>query len=297
MFFRSEAMTRQYKSRRTVWAVNGGGTRRRRDLLATEEPLQIELRAGGEQRTAAITMRTPGADYDLAAGFLYAEGVICSRHEVANMRYCVDGVQEQQQYNLLAVSLRHERLPELVQLERYFFINSACGVCGKTMLDDLAERELPPLSTSEEALCSPELLHPLPARLRDAQRIFDETGGLHAAALFDLDGKLLTVREDVGRHNALDKLIGWGLRNNQLPFTDKIIMVSGRASYELLHKCRVAGAPIFCAISAPSSLAVELADHFGVTLVGFLRDDRFNIYTHPARIGQPQQAPTLAVGG
>ncbi len=290
-------MARRYKAKRTVWTVNGEGTRRRKDMLATEEPLQIELRAGGEQRTAAITMRTPGSDYDLAAGFLYAEGVIRSRHEIANMRYCVDGEQDQQQYNLLAVTLRREQLPELVQLERYFFINSACGVCGKTMLDDLAARELPALSDHETVICTPKMLHPLPSKLRAAQRIFDETGGLHAAALFDLEGNLLAVREDVGRHNALDKLIGWGLLNKQLPFTDKIIVVSGRASYELLHKCRIAGAPIFCAVSAPSSLAAELADQFGITLVGFLRDDRFNIYTHPARIGEAARMPCLTVSG
>jgi len=280
-------MTRRYKTKRMVWRVDGANVHRRRDLLATEEPLQIELRAGGERRTAAITMRTPGNDYDLAAGFLFAEGLISHQHDVDRMIYCVDGQAGQQQYNFLAVHLRAARLPEMAQLERYFFVNSACGVCGKTVLDDLARRELPPLSPLEEtpSLCAPRVLHGLPAKLRAAQRIFGETGGLHAAALFDLAGNLLALREDVGRHNALDKLIGWGVLNKRAPFSEKIIMVSGRASYELLHKCRVAGAPIFCAVSAPSSLAVELADRFGVTLVGFLRDGRFNIYTHPARIG------------
>ncbi len=280
-------MARRYKTKRTVWRVDGADVRRRRDLLATEEPLQIELQAGEARRTAAITMRTPGNDYDLAAGFLFAEGLIRHRHDVARMIYCVDGQASQQQYNFLSVRLRAGRLPEMAQLERYFFVNSACGVCGKTVLDDLAQRELPSLSHPKDAapLCAPDVLHSLPDGLRAAQRIFDETGGLHAAALFDLAGNLLALREDVGRHNALDKLIGWGLLKRQLPFHDKIIMVSGRASYELLHKCRVAGAPIFCAVSAPSSLAADLADRFGVTLVGFLRDGRFNIYTHPARIG------------
>ena len=281
-------MTRRYKAKRTVWRVDGADVRRRRDLLATEEPLQIELQAGETRRTAAITMRTPGNDYDLAAGFLFAEGLIRHRHEVERMIYCVDGQPGQQQYNFLSVRLRAARLPEMSQLERYFFVNSACGVCGKTVLDDLERRDLPPLPSPDAPLCAPGVLHGLPAGLRQGQRIFDETGGLHAAALFDLAGNLLALREDVGRHNALDKLIGWGLRESRLPFSDKIVMVSGRASYELLHKCRVAGAPIFCAVSAPSSLAADLADRFSVTLVGFLRDGRFNIYTHPARIGAPR---------
>ncbi|MDV7391455.1 formate dehydrogenase accessory sulfurtransferase FdhD, partial [Arthrospira platensis SPKY1] len=169
------------------------------------------------------------------------------------------------------------------QLERHFITNSACGVCGATMLDDLAQRALPEMPTAVALL--PATVSALPAKMRQAQDVFAQTGGLHAAALFDFEGQLLALREDVGRHNALDKLVGWGLLNDHLPFSDKIILVSGRASYELLQKCVVAGAPIFCAVSAPSSLAVSVAQQFGVTLVGFLRGARCNVYTHAQRLG------------
>ena len=253
---------------------------RKHDLLATEEPLELLLRAGPEQRTVAITMRTPGDDYELAAGFLYNEGVIHTKNDLVQMTYCVDG--GQQEYNALRVQLRSESFPALPQLERHFFTTSACGVCGAMMLDDLTARQLSPIPPG------PQLPHTffvgLPDQLRDSQAVFDSTGGLHAAALFDTQGRLLALREDVGRHNALDKLIGWGLLNQQLPFHDKVLMVSGRASYELLQKCYVAGAPIFCAVSAPSSLAVEVAERFGITLIGFLRGNRFNIYTGIERI-------------
>jgi FdhD protein len=275
-------MNRLNKIKRRVWVVENGQARRKNDYLATEEPLEIRLHAGGEERTLAITMRTPGHDYELAAGFLYNEGVIAGKDEITHMIYCVDSRLERQEYNALRVHLSAPALPDLHQLERHFFTNSACGVCGRTMLDALEARELPPLAAG--LTIAPEMLMALPDALRQAQDLFEATGGLHAAALFDTAGRLLALREDVGRHNALDKLVGWGVLNRQLPFTDKLLMVSGRASYELLHKCRVAGAPIFCAVSAPSSLAVDLADRFGVTLVGFLRGNHFNIYTHPQRI-------------
>jgi FdhD protein len=244
--------------------------------------LEIQLRAGDDQRTVAITMRTPGNDYELAAGFLYNEGVIQSKEAITHMIYCVDGQQALQEYNLLRVNLAADHLPDLPQLDRHFFTTSACGVCGRTMLDDLNQRQLPPLSATIQI--TPAIITALPDTLRQAQKLFDSTGGLHAAALFTTEGELLAVREDVGRHNALDKLIGWGLLNKMLPFQDQIILVSGRASYELLQKCRVAGVAIFCAVSAPSSLAVELAESFGITLIGFLRGDRFNVYTGFERI-------------
>jgi FdhD protein len=198
------------------------------------------------------------------------------------MTYCVDG--GQQEYNALRVQLRSDTLPTLPQLDRHFFTTSACGVCGATMLDDLSARQLPAIPAGP--IVPPACFAALPAQLRRSQTLFDSTGGLHAAALFDTQGHLIALREDVGRHNALDKLIGWGLLNDQLPFHDKLLMVSGRASYELLQKCYVAGAPIFCAVSAPSSLAVEVAERFGITLVGFLRADRFNVYTGIERIAQ-----------
>jgi FdhD protein len=274
-------VTRQNKSKRRIWTVENGQMTRKIDHLAGEEPLEILLRAGDQQRTVAITMRTPGNDYELAAGFLHNEGILHDKLEIVQMTYCVNG-DGAQEYNSLRVQLRAERLPELAMLERHFFTTSACGVCGRLMLDELDERELPPIPAGPQV--NPHLLASLPDALRQAQSLFESTGGLHAAALFTAHGQLLAAREDVGRHNALDKLIGWGLLNRQLPFHDRIILVSGRASYELLQKCRVAGAPIFCAVSAPSSLAVELAERFGITLVGFLRGARFNIYTGVERI-------------
>lgn len=275
-------MRRAAHVKRQIWHVEEEQTRRAGDRLAIEEPLEIQLRAGSAQRTLAITMRTPGDDYDLVAGFLYAEGIIAAKHDIAQMVYCVDGQSDRQQYNVLRVTLNAADLPDLPQLDRYFFTNSACGVCGRAMLDDLAARPLSPLAPMPPI--APAVLAGLPAALRRAQQVFDATGGLHAAALFDREGTLLALREDVGRHNALDKLVGWGVRERRLPFDDQVILVSGRASYELLHKCRVAGAALFCAVSAPSSLAVELAQRFGITLVGFLRGSRFNVYSHPERI-------------
>jgi FdhD protein len=273
-------MTRLNKKKQSIWVMEDGHLRSKKDLLATEEPLEILLRAGEEQKTIAITMRTPGNDYDLAAGFLHNEGIIHSKSDFVNMTYCVDG--NQQEYNSLRVQLTTDSFPELHQLERHFFTNSACGVCGTTFLDDLSERNIPaiPIGPTVDA----SLIISLPDKLRASQDLFETTGGLHAAALFDLDGNLLAVREDVGRHNALDKLIGWGLLNDQLPFNNKILMVSGRASYELLQKSFVAGVPIFCAVSAPSSLAVDVAQRFGITLIGFLRGNKFNIYTGIERI-------------
>ncbi len=265
-----------------VWVVEEGRSTRKQDHLATEEPLEIRLQAGSETRTLAITMRTPGHDYELAAGFLFAENVIRQREELGHMTYCVEDDPRSQEYNTLSVALRTEQLPDLPQLQRHFFTNSACGVCGRTMLEDLSQRH--PQALPPGPVVEPELLYQLPGRLRQAQALFQHTGGLHAAALFDAQGQLLVVREDVGRHNALDKLVGWGLLNDKLPFHDHIILVSGRASYELLQKCLAAGAPILCAVSAPSTLAVALASQFGLTLVGFLRERRFNVYASPERL-------------
>jgi FdhD protein len=278
-----------HRAKHQIWRVEAGQIRRKSDQLVVEEPLEIRLRAGMAQNTLAVTMRTPGNDYELAAGFLYSEGVVTAKEEIQHMIYCVDGNQSLQQYNVLRVHLRHAELPDLPHLNRYFLTNSACGVCGSTMLDDLDHRLLLPLPAGP--VVDADLITTLPATLRSSQAVFDATGGLHAAALFTPNGELLAVREDVGRHNALDKLTGWGLLQGHLPFHDKIVLVSGRASYELLQKCRVAGVSIFCAISAPSTLAVELATRFGITLVAFLRDNRFNIYSHPERIGL---APAIA---
>ena len=273
-------MTRFNKKKQVIWTYENGKPQRRKDILATEEPMEILLRAGETQQTVAITMRTPGSDYELAAGFLYNEGILHHKDEITGMTYCVDG--NQQEYNSLRIQLKADSMPELHQLERHFFTNSACGVCGSTMLEDIEKRNLPALPSGPAI--TPDLITSLPEKLRAAQDLFETTGGLHAAALFNAEGNLLAIREDVGRHNALDKLIGWGLLNDHLPFHNKVLMVSGRASYELLQKSFSAGISVFCAVSAPSSLAVEVAERFGITLIGFLRGDHFNVYTGIERI-------------
>jgi FdhD protein len=264
----------------TVRVVTTAGDRLRSDMLATEEPLEIRVRAsGGEEKTLAVTMRTPGNDFELAAGFLYGEGVIAERSDFDAIRYCVD---DPQQYNVVTVDLRAESLPDLGSLERHFYTTSACGVCGKASLDAIASLGGPPLS--DGPVVDADLVLALPRVLREGQALFEKTGGLHAAALFGADGNLLCVREDVGRHNAMDKLVGWGVLDEELAFTDQIVLVSGRASFELLQKALRAGASFFCAVSAPSSLAVDVASRYGMTLVGFLRDGGFNVYTCEQRV-------------
>lgn len=263
--------------------VENGQIRPHLDYLATEEPLEIRLVAGGLRRNVAITMRTPGNDFELAAGFLYSEGVISSREDISRMTHCVDlGVAIENRYNIVNIELASGILPDLQTLERHFYTTSACGVCGKTSLESLRLRGCPVIPP--EPKVKVEIFYTLAEKLRAAQRIFASTGGLHAAALFDTEGQLLAVREDVGRHNALDKLVGWALLAGYLPLHSRIVMVSGRSSFEILQKCLVAGVPIVCAVSAPSSLAVALATEFGITLVGFLREERFNIYSGVQRI-------------
>jgi formate dehydrogenase accessory protein FdhD len=397
------------KTQARLWRVEAGGSAEqatsrparaeaRADVVATEEPLEIRLRWGGTStRTVAVTMRTPGADRELAAGFLFAEGVIASAAEIARITPLLAGpggvgltpgpsyvpaafsfdptgsgkspakgatsakrgerpgsagslgasrasenaavakragsarasrasesaatagaletasgantaeIGETAETaeleaasacsNVLEVELAGEHAPELASLERHFFATSACGVCGKAGLETLRLRvsaEMPP-----GPRLAPALIASLPAKLRAAQGLFDATGGLHAAALFDSQGELLAVREDVGRHNALDKLVGWALLAGRLPLHDHVLLVSGRTSYEILQKSVVAGLPVVCAISAPSSLAVELALRFGVTLIGFLRGERCNVYSGIERIAVVPAEPVewLAAAG
>lgn len=263
--------------------VTEGRAQPHSDELITEEPLEIRLLAGRQRQTVAVTLRTPGQDFELAAGFLFAEGIIGQREELRRVAYCTDPG-EAQQYNIVNVELQSSELPGLERLERHFYTTSACGVCGKAGLEQLKLRGQHPLNDASRIRA--EVLPHLPLKLRQAQGLFERTGGLHAAALFDLEGELLALREDVGRHNALDKLIGWALLEGRLPLREKVVLVSGRASYELCQKALAAGVPILAAISAPSSLAVELARHFKLTLVGFLRES-FNIYSHPERILLP----------
>ena len=272
------------KRRTEVITVEGGTARRRRDTLATEEPLEIRLLAGGARRSLAVTMRTPGADFELAAGFLLAEGVIATRDDIRAIAYCVDAeLDEEQRYNVVNVALDAPGLPDLAHLERHFLATSACGVCGRASLAALRQRALPPLGHGPRL--APATITALPERLRAAQGLVAATGGLHAAALFTPRGELIELREDVGRHNALDKLIGWALLAGRLPLRDAVVLVSGRASYEIMQKCAAAGVPVVCAVSAPSSLAVDLARAFGMTLIGFLRGQRFNIYAGAERVG------------
>ncbi len=269
------------KTKAIVWVVEKGKVRSRSDQLATEEPLEIRLVS--PQKTVAVTMRTPGADFELAAGFLYSEGVISSRDDICRISYCVEpDVDGEQRYNIVNVELRDGLSVDLQPLERHFFTTSACGVCGKASLEALRSRSYSVISEGQEVTA--ELIYSLSEQLRSAQRVFSTTGGLHAAGLFNIQGQLLWVREDVGRHNALDKLVGAAVLSDELPLNNHIVMVSGRSSFEILQKCLAAGVPVVCAVSAPSSLAVALAQEFGITLVGFLRGEQFNIYNGKERI-------------
>ena len=232
-------------------------------------------------------MRTPGHDFELATGFLFGEGAISGREDIARISYCVDpGIDADQQYNIVNVTLRRQTLPDLAPLERHVFTTSACGVCGKASLDALEVRGC--RSVQEGPTVAIETIYRLPDELRRAQGIFRTTGGLHAAALFDPDGHLIALREDVGRHNALDKLIGWAVLEDKVPLDRCLLLLSGRASFELVQKSVVAGIPVVAAVSAPSSLAVETARRFGITLVGFLRGERCNVYAGRERIDVPE---------
>ena len=279
----SDKARRASKTKTRVRVVEDEKMRVRPDTLATEEPMEIRLLTGGERQTVAVTMRTPGADFELAAGFLYGEGIVRSPDDIVKISYCVDSdLDAAQQYNIVNVELRGGREYDLRPLERHFYTTSACGVCGKASLEQLELRGCPVALPGPEV--SAETLYSLPEKLREAQGLFDATGGLHAAALFDDEGNLVALREDVGRHNATDKLVGWALLENRLPLSGHIVMVSGRSSFEILQKCLTAGVPFVCAISAPSSLAVDVAREFGMTLVGFLRERRFNVYAGQERV-------------
>lgn len=259
----------------------------RRDSLATEEPLEIRVAAGGETRTVAVTMRTPGADFELAAGFLHSEGVYAGTDGPRQIAYCTDPTLDvEQRYNVVTVELAARRLPELPSLERHFTTTSACGVCGKASLDALRMRGVGSLA-ADRTRYDVETLYRLPDLLRAAQGVFTATGGLHAAGLFDRDGAVACVREDVGRHNAVDKVVGWATLSGRLPLAGHLLMVSGRTSYEIVQKAITAGIPVVCSVSAPSSLAVALAEEFGVTLVGFLRGRRCNVYSGANRVALP----------
>ncbi|GAC1583666.1 MAG: formate dehydrogenase accessory sulfurtransferase FdhD [Candidatus Dormibacteria bacterium] len=256
----------------------------RTDDLATEEPMETRLLLDGQPRSVAVTMRTPGADFELAVGFLYGEWIISRENQVGRVSYCVDpAVDAEQRYNIVNVEIRGQVTADLRGLDRHFYTSSACGVCGKASIDSLKTWTVGGIDR-EAPLVRAAVIRELPGKLRQGQGLFERTGGLHAAALFDRDGEVRVLREDVGRHNAVDKVVGWGLLGGQLPFSNAILMVSGRTSYEIIQKAVAAGIPVVCAISAPSSLAVDVAREFGVTLVGFLREGRFNVYSGEQRI-------------
>jgi FdhD protein len=250
------------------------------DIVAVEEPLEIQLQYGKVNqrinKPVSVTMRTPGNDAELALGFLYTEGIVKNIIEVENV------TQNVLDSNKVLVSLKPHIDPELKKLERNFYTSSSCGVCGKASIEavSIACERL----ANDTLIISTEIIKQLAHSIRNEQAVFSSTGGIHASALFDLEGNFLFLREDVGRHNALDKLIGYGLKNELLPLSKHILVLSGRASFELLQKAAIAGIKIVVAIGAPSSLAVQLAHDFNITLIGFVKAERFNIYCGEQRI-------------
>jgi FdhD protein len=263
--------------RRRVTRISEGSREVRFDALAAEEPL--EIRVGG--RSLAVTMRTPGNDYELAAGFLVSEGLVADGAGIARISYCPGA--EEQQFNVLDVTLAPGVPAPPAEATRAFLTTSSCGLCGKAGIDSVRIRSRHDVAT--DPLTVPAaLLCELPPRLRAAQKVFERTGGLHAAGLFDAAGSLVCLREDVGRHNAFDKVIGWAALDGRLPLRSHVILASGRASFELTQKAVMAGIPFLAAVSAPSSLAAELAEETGMTLVGFLRGDTMNVYAGAHRV-------------
>ena len=253
-----------------VRKIEGDSSAPFQDLLAVEEPLEIRL---GE-KTISITMRTPGHDPELAAGFLFTEGILDGMHQIRDIQHSK---------NSITVQLNPDVEVDFERLQRNFYTTSSCGVCGKASIEALRMQGCPVLPRSSAAMQA-TVIHRLPQAQREEQAVFQRTGGLHAAALFDFQGKLMLLREDVGRHNAVDKLIGAEMLAGRTPLANKLLLVSGRASFELTQKALMAGIPILAAVGAPSSLAVETAQRFNMTLLGFVRDGRFNIYSGAERI-------------
>ncbi len=253
------------------------------DTLAVEEPLEIRIGSAREHRAVSITMRTPGNDFELAAGFLFTEGILTSKDQIKSIKHCGKFPNNQ---NTVRIDLSENVEIDLEKLSRNFYTTSSCGVCGKSSLEALNIAGAKKIERKDFPNISAETIHELPKTLLENQTVFGETGGLHAAALFDISGNLLDIREDVGRHNAVDKLIGRQFLENALPSGENILFLSGRASFELIQKAVMANIPVICAVGAPSSLAVEAAKEFNITLLGFVRDGRFNIYCGENRIVQ-----------
>jgi FdhD protein len=256
------------------------------DLLAVEEPLEIRIgvaNSSGAPKTISLTMRTPGHDFELAAGFLFTEGVLAGFHQIQKIRRSETHSNPRQAGNSVTVELNPDVEVDFERLQRHFYTTSSCGVCGKASIEALETQGCPVLPR-DSPIFDAAVIHRLPEILRREQAVFERTGGLHAAALFDAKGNLTLLREDVGRHNAVDKLIGSEMLRGHTPLSDKLLLVSGRTSFELVQKALMGGIPILAAVGAPSSLAVETAQRFNMTLLGFVRDHRFNIYSGASRI-------------
>ena len=268
----------------------GPAVRSEEDFLAVEEPLQIRLayKKNGNrvEKDIAITMRTPGHDAELAAGFLFSEGILRTSNDLLRIRDSCAASSKSKDCNRVVLELSPQAKFDPQRLERHFYVSSSCGVCGKASIESIRSRAVF-ASPPQDVTLDSRVIHSLPETLRTFQSVFQKTGGLHAAALFDLSGQLLSVREDVGRHNALDKLIGAEFLQGSLPLHDKMLLLSGRASFELVQKASMAAIPIIVAVGAPSSLAVEMAVQFKMTLVGFVRGDQFNVYAGASRVKVP----------
>lgn len=280
----------------SMQAIHGTKAESRGDQLAVEEPLEIRLVIGPttarRELALSITMRTPGHDAELAAGFLLSEGIVSRCRDIAAIRHVGTETAPAAAGNVIRVELREDLAPDIERLQRHFYTTSSCGVCGKSSLDAL-EVTAAPLEPPSGFRVAAEAIHQLPGALREAQAVFARTGGLHAAALFDNRGRLIEVREDVGRHNAVDKVVGSQLLADRVPLANRGLLVSGRASFELMQKALGAGIPVLAAVGAPSSLAVELAKRFGATLLGFVRNGRFNAYNGMERIELGQNEASL----
>jgi FdhD protein len=277
IMFHGMELLRHSTSKARVLRVRGGVASQVTDRLAGEEPMEIRAGPPGTAaRRIAVTMRTPGRDFELAAGFLFTEGLI-GPEDVSKVSYC-DELDDEQAYNVVTVRCRQ---PLAKDAERNFYTTSSCGICGKGALEQVRVSCDP---VTSDLVVDEAAVGKLPGTLRRSQKLFEQTGGLHAAGLFTAEGDLVSAREDVGRHNAVDKIVGQMLLERRLPLTRYVLMVSGRASFEIVQKAAVAGVPIVCAVSAPSSLAVEAAEEMGITLIGFVRDDGFNVYCHPERL-------------
>lgn len=280
-------MTKPSVSSVNITRINANQPEQTLDLLAVEEPMEIRLGFGPadlrEQKSVSVTMRTPGNDFELALGFLFTEGIIQNPQDIYKIHYCTELNTKENLENIVRVELKPELEIDLSNLQRNFYTTSSCGICGKESIEAI-KTNCPVQYLDVSVHINPQTITQLPDKLRAQQSVFEHTGGIHACALFDTEGNLLLLREDVGRHNALDKLIGAALNLPAIQPNKTVLLLSGRASFELLQKAAVAGIPIVCAVGAPSSLAVQTAQSFNITLVGFLRNQRFNIYSTPERI-------------